>query len=739
VGYSSFADRALHFLGCGIARLIYRVTTMGRENLPAGGFLLLPNHISWVDAVVLQIACPRPIRYLIDETIYSAALLNPIYRAVGCIPISAKRAKDGMRLAAERIAAGEIVCLFPEGQLTRSGTLLRLQRGYELIARRANAPVVPVWLDQLWGSIFSFKGGRFFTKWPRHIPYPVTVAFGAPLAPQSADIATVREQLLKLGEACYSRRATLREHLGRACLRGLKRRPFTTAVIDGMDGSTLSRVKLLAAATAFARHLRKTCPNEERIGIVLPAGKGSVVANLAVTLAGKIPVGLNFTAGRAAVESAQRQAGLKTVICATPFTARLTDFPWPERVLQLDKELPPLKRSIAVWVIVSLLLPTRLLARVLSIPATGNHAEAVLLFTSGSSGEPKGVVLSHRNITGNVSQFRVMLDATKDDVMLASLPFFHSFGFTVTLWFPLMEGMPIVTFPNPLESGKIAELIQRHRITIMMATATFLRGYLRKATREQFESVRLLIVGAEKLPVDLAKTFDERLGRHVFEGYGLTETAPVVSVNLPAPTGVDPAEYVQPSSRDGSVGKLAPGIAAEIRDPDTDEKLSLHDSGMLWLRGPNIFEGYLDDPERTAEVLRDGWFKTGDIGRFDEDGFLYIEGRLSRFSKIGGEMVPHEAVEQKIVAAFDLHQESERVVAILGVRDEAKGEALILLSAVDIDAQVMRTKLNELGVANLWIPKRIRRVETIPVLASGKLDLRACKELADQPEPVASA
>src|SRR5207249_12297137 len=214
-----------------------------------------------------------------------------------------------------------------------------------------------------------------------------------------------------------------------------------------------------------------------------------------------------------------------------------------------------------------------------------------------------------------------------------------------------------------------------------------------------------------------------------FEGYGLTETAPVVSVNLPNPELPKLGEHVQPSSRLGSVGRLAPGIAAEIREPETDQKLSLYDSGMLWLRGVNIFEGYLRDPKRTAEILRDGWLKTGDVGRFDEDGFLYIEGRLSRFSKIGGEMVPHEVVEQKIIGALGL-EGSERRIAICGVPDEAKGEALLLLTADPVEMDKLRAALNEAGVPNLWIPKRSVVVENIPVLASGKLDIRRCQELA---------
>src|SRR5436190_4007557 len=219
---SSAAECVLRFFGLGLARLIYRVTTTGLENLPEGGFLLLPNHITWVDAIVLGLASPRPIRFIIDAAVYRNPFLHPVLRAVGCIPITSRKAQDAMRDAAARIRAGEIVCLFPEGELSRSGSLLRLRRGYEIIARQAEAPVVPVWLDRLWGSIFSFQGGRFFTKWPQAMPYRVMVAFGKPLSAESADIATVREELLKIGEFCFSQRPILRGHLARACLRGLR-------------------------------------------------------------------------------------------------------------------------------------------------------------------------------------------------------------------------------------------------------------------------------------------------------------------------------------------------------------------------------------------------------------------------------------------------------------------------------------------------------------------------------------
>ncbi|MFZ0915683.1 MAG: AMP-binding protein, partial [Candidatus Udaeobacter sp.] len=465
----STAERVLYSIGRPLVRCFYRVTAIGMENLPGGGFLLVPNHISWVDALVLQLACPRPIRYVIDQAYYHKRILHPILRALGCIPINIRHSHAAVRAAAERIADGEIVCVFPEGQLERRGVLLRLHRGYELIARHANAQVVPVWLDQLWGSIFSFQGGRFFTKFPKRIPYPVTVAFGKPLKAEAADVATMREELLKLGEFCFSRRPSLDRHLAEECVRGLKRRRFATAVIEGTDHTRLSRAKLLGAAAALSRHLRKEF-SDERIAIVLPASKGSMVANLAVTLANKVPVDLNFTMGRAANESCCRRANLRVAISATPFMERLKDFPWPERVLKLDELLPHMKRQIIFWWIMSALIPAALLLRLLQIPKEGGHAEAILLFTSGTTGEPKGVVVSHRNVVGNVSQFRELLDARKTDAILGSLPFFHTFGSTVTLWYPLIEGVCIVTYPNPLESGRCAALIDRYKLTFLLAT-----------------------------------------------------------------------------------------------------------------------------------------------------------------------------------------------------------------------------------------------------------------------------
>ena len=711
-----------------VARTFYTVEAFGKEHLPKGGFLLVPNHMSYVDAVVLQLACPRPIRFIVDESIYRIRWLKPILSLVEAIPISNVRAKEAIREAVDQIKKGEIVCIFPEGELSRTGVLLKLRKGFEFIARRADCEVVPVWLEGR-GSIFSFEGGRYFFKFPKKIPHPATIAFGDPIPSSLAEIGIVRERLLALGEFCYQRRPEFKGHLGRATIRGLKRRQFEDAVIDGMDGRVIKRGDLLAASIALSRWIKTHCPGD-RVAVVLPPGIGAVVANVAVTLAKKTAVNLNFTAGRAALQSAINCGQIFHAISAKPVMKRLADFPWPRDVFRLEELMPELKPRMVVWRLISAITPAWLLSSFLSLPHKGDREEAVLLFTSGSSGEPKGVVLSHRNILGNVMQFGSMLNLGPEDSVMASLPFFHSFGCTVTLWYPMIEGVRAITYPSPVDVVKNAEIIERHKITLLVTTPTFLRGYLKRAQPEQFSSIKLLVTGAEKLPTELGALFEAKFGKHVLEGYGLTETSPVVSTNLPDPAPRHPNENIQSSNRFGSVGKLLPGQGAQIRHPETDAVLPPHELGILWLKGPNIFEGYLNEPERTAEVLQNGWFKTGDLARFDDDGFLYIEGRLSRFSKIAGEMVPHETIEAKIVEILGLKGEDERVLAIASIPDEFKGEALVLLAARDLPLGKMREGLLAIGMPNLWIPRIIKRVDRIPILGSGKLDLAKCKELA---------
>jgi acyl-[acyl-carrier-protein]-phospholipid O-acyltransferase/long-chain-fatty-acid--[acyl-carrier-protein] ligase len=686
-----------------------------------------------IDAIVLQLACPRPIRFLVYDEFFKAKLLHWGLRLLGAIPISPKKARAAIETAVDALAQGDVVCLFPEGGLTRTATLQKLNRGYEIIARKARVPVMPVWLENVWGSVFSYYGGHFFWKLPRFVPLKVWVYFGAPMTSEEAAVETVRSRMLDMSEAAFQARPELRGHLGRECIRGLRKRFFRPVVTDAYANRVLKGGELLAVGITFSQWLKKNVP-EKRVGVVLPPGLGATIANLGLVLANKVPVNLNFTAGRTANESAIARAGIQRLITAPAMMEQVKDFPWLENRVDLAATLKSFDpKMLKRWGVLALVTPTSMLARWLDLPREGDRAECALLFTSGSAGEPKGVVLTHRNILGNIAQIGAILAQVDLNSILGCLPTFHSFGFTVTLWWPMLNGPRVITYPSPLDTPKLAELIEKHRIELLLTTPTFLRSYLRKAKPEQLRPLRMIVTGAEKLPVDLINDFDAKFGIKICEGYGMTEGSPVIACNLPdaPPSKANPAGIL--ARRVGSVGRLVPGIAARIRDPETGDARSLFEPGMLWLRGANIFQGYLNDEKRTADVLHDGWYKTGDIGRLDEDGFLFIEGRLSRFSKIAGEMVPHLTVEQKINEAWPEQASANGAgVAVLGVPDDKKGEALVLLTTFPIDVADLRQRLTAAGLPQLWVPRVIKQVDTLPLLATGKLDLRACQQLAER-------
>jgi acyl-[acyl-carrier-protein]-phospholipid O-acyltransferase/long-chain-fatty-acid--[acyl-carrier-protein] ligase len=411
---------------------------------------------------------------------------------------------------------------------------------------------------------------------------------------------------------------------------------------------------------------------------------------------------------------------------------KIPNFPFPEATRDVRKDLGSLGKPrilatlLAVW-----LFPAPLICLLWRVPRRGDNAEAGLLFTSGSSGEPKGVALTHRNILSNCGQISATGILPRTETLLACLPLFHSFGFTVTMWYAMIHSMRAVTIPSPLDQKKMIEVIEQEEVSILIGTPTFLRPLLKKAEPKQLRSLRFAVSGAERLPDDLYEAYEKTLGVRIYQGYGLTETTPVASVNVPDPPNIPKGVKIQVGHRLGSVGRLVAGMTAKIINPDTGEEIEPTSTGMVLLKGPNVFNGYLNDPQKTAEALAPGgWFLTGDLARFDDDGFLYIEGRQSRFSKIGGEMVPHVTIELRIVEAFDINPEEAAHLVVMGVPDAAKGEALVLLTAIDVDSSALREKLSALGLPNLWIPKIVHRVEAIPMLGSGKTDLKACKKLA---------
>ena len=718
-----------------IARLLYRVRSRGCEHIPAkGGAVIIANHLSYVDPVLLQLACPRPIRFIGHKSLRSNRFFDWVFRLSGALTISAGKPAEAIRLAIKAVEAGEIVAVFPEGQISRTGQLMAIRRGFEVIARKANAPIIPVYIDGVWGSVFSFAGNSYLWKSPRLMPTQVFVQIGAPIPLDQATPAHARKLLLDLGAEAFDERPVLRRHLGRECVRSLVKHPGRLAIVDRTaERKPVKAGQLVAAASALSRHIRRTIP-ERRVGIVLPPGAGAFIANLAVICAGKIPVNLNFTAGRSALEASMKIAGVVTVLSADAVRQKVPNFPWPERTLDLRVVIAEMggKRAILPWLVLAWILPNQWYATLLGLPKVGDREEAGLLFTSGSSGEPKGVALSHRNILANCTQISSLSILPEDASMVGCLPLFHSMGFTVTLWYVLIRGCRVVTVPSPLDTRRIIEAIRDEGATVLLGAPTFIRPILRKAQPGELRSLELVVTGAEKLPDDLYREFLERFHIEIMQGYGLTETTPASNINQPHPPITTATAEPQIGKRTGSTGRLLPGMTVRIVHPDTGEEVPTGDQGIVWFKGANVFSGYLDDPNKTQAAFRNGWFVTGALGRLDDEGFLFIEGRISRFSKIGAEMVPHGTVEQKIAETFGWDENEGYSTVVMGVPDTAKGEALIVLTTREVTSDEIREKLLAAGLPALWIPKRIFKVDHIPVLGTGKLDLKGCRDLTLQ-------
>ena len=713
------------------------LTVLGKEHLAAAsGALILPGQLSYFDLMRLEALIPGVEKvYLVEKGAAHHPLLRVHLEKEGVhafeVDTHATDAAAYREAIAEATRGGATVIYIPAEAATMSAPLTTVPGTRLEFILRAGVPVLPLYVLQRAEAALPVER--------RYGDDETIFVFGAPLAASAATLAAYQESLYALSEQAFDQCDGLQLHLAYAALLGLKKHSGTNYVVDGKDEKTLRFDKILAAALALSRVVRRET-SQQRVGVILPPGVGGLICNLAVLFAGKIPVNLNFTAGRAAVESAIKRSGIDRFLTADIFVRKMQSFPWPpsKQLILIERVMPKMKIFIGLWLVLSKVLPASLIALICGIPKKGGRSEATLLFTSGSSGDPKGVVLTHRNLMANVIQFGNRLGLKSSDSILACLPLFHSFGCTVTLWYPVIYGLHLVTYPTPLEVKKLAELVEKHRVSLMIATPTFLRGYLRGVPAESLASIKMVVTGAEKLPATVREAFESKFGKPVLEGYGLTETSPVSNVNLPdpAPIGTQGDGHVWlPSHRPGSVGQLLQGLAIRITNPETDQPQPIHQSGMIWFKGANVFDGYLNDEKRTADVIKDGWFRTGDIGRVDLDGFLYIEGRLSRFSKIAGEMVPHETVEEALVKSLGLENESARKLAIVGVPDVDKGEALILLTTLPGGSESqeildLRYKLLEKGVPPLWIPKKMIRIADIPILSSGKLDVQACEKIA---------
>jgi acyl-[acyl-carrier-protein]-phospholipid O-acyltransferase/long-chain-fatty-acid--[acyl-carrier-protein] ligase len=722
-------DFFVRFLIVLLTRGIYRIRTVGIDCVPvAGPALLMPNHVTWVDALLISATLQRRVRFVMSREVYSRRWLNPVFRLMQVIPISPadppRRVVEALHAARAALEDGYLVCIFPEGAITRNGNMRSFRTGWERIVRGMECPVIPVHIGGAWGSVFSYYEGRLLAGLPKQFPYPVTIQYGNPL---SAGTPTwvVRAAVQELSAEAFEISKRLDRTLAYACVRGARRHWFLPAVADS-TGKRLSHGQALISAIALGDVLCKRTEGEERVGVLLPASVGGALTNEALTLLGKVPVNLNFTVSVEARESAVRQAGIKTIVSSRTFLAKLGEEP-SDRMIFLEDLAARIGAAGKVWAALrALVWPVRWIAR---YRVSGPDDIATIIFSSGSTGEPKGVMLSHHNILSNVESFLMVVRFHRYDRMCGVLPFFHSFGYTCTLWCPLISGFSAYYHPNPLDGAKIAECVRTEQLTAMLATPTFLLTYIRKAAREDFATLRLVVTGAEKLKKHLADSFEERFGIRPIEGYGATELAPVAALSVP---DVVVDRVSQKGAKEGSVGHPVPGVAIRIVDPESGTRLATDTEGMLIVKGPNVMRGYLDNPAMTADALRDGWYWTGDLAKVDDDGFVFLQGRLSRFSKIGGEMVPHVAIEDKILQGLCAAQQ---VVFVTAVPDERKGEQLVLLYTPEAGSgERVANLVRESELPNLWKPRHdnLFPIAAMPMLGSGKLDLAQLKRMAAQ-------
>lgn len=723
-----------------ITSRFYKLSVGGLEHLPSqGGVLLLGNHTSFIDWAIIQIASPRPIRFVMEKAIYEKWYFKWVLQQFGVIPISRGNSQKALTEINNALNRGEVVALFPEGRLSINGQLGKFHSGFERAAVDANAVIVPFYLLGLWGSRMSYASGHY-KKINRISGRQVSVSFGQPLDINST-ANLVRQKVKELSISSWKTYVNVYGSIQEAWLEQAKHEPKSIALIDPMAGE-ISQLKLMGSVLFFSRAFKKRLASAKTIGLLLPPGVGGVIANLSVLCLGKIIVNLNYTVGEELLKSAVKKAGIQQIITSRTFVHQLEKkgFNLSEALSELDliylEDYKNKKTKVAIGrnMLLCKLLPQWLLRLVL-IKKVDIDDTAAILFSSGSENEPKGIELTHGNILSNIKQIASVMSLKDDDVVLSSLPLFHAFGLTATTLMPLLQGITMVSFPDPTNAITISKLIYRHNVTLMCSTATFLNLYTRSKhiNPALFQSLRLVIAGAEKLQPAVRTAFLQKFHCEVYEGYGATEVSPVASCNLP--DAISPADlHVHQANKPGSVGLPLPGCAFRIIDPETGVELERGEEGMVLIGGSQVMKGYLNDEEKTAQVLiKEGdinWYVTGDKGKLDSDGFLTLVDRYSRFVKTGGEMISLSHVEQSITQLLGERIDDLMAIALPHVQ---KGEVIALLYQGQLDRDELKTILLQSELSRLMIPKIIIKLDDLPRLGTGKKDYKAAKTfLLDQ-------
>jgi acyl-[acyl-carrier-protein]-phospholipid O-acyltransferase / long-chain-fatty-acid--[acyl-carrier-protein] ligase len=519
--------------------------------------------------------------------------------------------------------------------------------------------------------------------------------------------------------------------------------PGNPVILSDTLGANFKMKTALAGTLLLSKRIAKHSP-EQNIGLLLPTTAGSMIASMAVMVLGKTLVTLNYTAPMESILSAIEQAELKTVYTSSRFLQNLKGrgvdlSSLTDKVTMIMLE--DLHGDISPWEKVSTMLQCTLFSashlRKKFCASPVLDSTAVILFSSGSEGPPKGVMLSHKNILANVKQVSNILNADSDDVIMANLPIFHSFGMTACLFLPMLERIKMICHIDPTDVVTNAKAIREHKATLFFGTSSFFRLYIknRKVKAEDLASLKLIIAGAEKLQTEISAAFTQRFGKVICEGYGCTELSPVACVNTPFENLEQP--HLNDNNKPGTVGKPVPGTQVRIADPDTLQELSLGTAGMIMVAGPQVMQGYLNNDELTNQVLveQDGlrWYVTGDKGSLDEDNFLSIQDRYARFAKVSGEMIGLGTIEQTLRKAIGDEDDGEDIeLMAVSIEDQKKGEIIIILSTAELIEKDLRPKLIAGGLINLALPTAYIQVDTLPTLGSGKADFATAKEVARQ-------